>query len=244
MPGVPEEVQRFEYTSEVDGTHDWGLAWPSSSDTWVVQIHGHGSGGDQLFTRPDIRKSGLGVLTVNLRGNAWMCDSAARDLHSVLSFVREKWGAKKFVFASGSMGGTSNLIYAVRHPEDVTGVVALCPATDLASYHTWCRKSALPVSQEIADAIERFYGGTPKDKRSAYAVSSAIDNSDKLRMPVFVCHGTADTIIPVSQSRQLVGKMGDLTSFAYVEIPDGGHDAPLGAFAQGLDWVLRKVAGS
>lgn len=247
MPGVPEEVQRFDYTSEVDGLCDWGLALPISGDTCVVQIHGHGSSGDQLFTRldmrddwlPDIRKRGLGILTVNLRGNSWMCASAARDMHCVLSFAREKWGWNRFVFASGSMGGTSNLIYAALHPEDVAGVVALCPTTDLASYHAWCRKSALPIVLEIADTIEHFYGGTPKDMPSTYSAHSAVENSDKLRMPVFVCHGTADVTIPVSQSRELAGKMGDLASFEYVEIPDGDHEAPLRAFSQGLDWVLR-----
>lgn len=249
MPGVPDEVQRFEFTSDVDGLRDWGLVLPSSSDTWVVFVHGHGSGGDQLFTRPDmrdswlpdVRKRGLGILTVNVRGNSWMCPSAARDVNCVLGYAREKWGVKKFVFASGSMGATSNLIYAVLHPEDVAGVVALCPATDLSGYHAWCEKSTSPIAQEIAKTIERFYGGRLKDRRSVYAAHSAMANAAKLRMPVYVCHGNADAIIPVSQSRQLVGRMGDTASFAYVEIPDGDHEAPLGSFAEGFDWVLRKL---
>lgn len=250
MPGVPEDVQRFDYTSGVDGLRDWGLVLPSSSDTWAVNIHGHGSGGDQIFTRPDLRdnwlpqikKHGLGLLTFNLRGNAWMCPAAASDVHNILGFVRQKWDVKKFIFAGGSMGGSSNLIYAVVHPEDVAGVVALCPATDLQSYYTWCRKSALPIVQEIADAIERSYGGKPKDQPRIYSKHSIIENATNLKMPVFVCHGTADAFIPISQPRSLVGRMGNSTSFTYVEIPDGNHDAPLAAFGQGLDWVLRKTA--
>ena len=140
------KIDRWEYESPVGGLSDWALLrnGREDNDLWVVVLHGHGAAGDQLFTRDDLKprerqiaELGLGLLCPNLRGNAWMSPAAVDDLHFLLNRVRERRGARRFVFCSGSMGGTGNLIYAIRHPEDVAGVVALCPATDIGSYYAW-----------------------------------------------------------------------------------------------------------
>lgn len=249
IPDSPEGLVRLDYISGVDGIKDWAMVRPSESKVWMVVIHGHGSHGDQLYTRPDIKQMWLpvflghkfGILTPNLRDNAWMCPSAAEDLHSLLNYVREKYGAERFIFASGSMGGTSNLIYPVLHSEDVSGVVALCPATDLTLYHAWCRRSSLPVCADIANAIQRSYGGTSAEQPSIYSAHSTLRHPSKLSMPVYIAHGTADEFIPVSQPRRLVSEMGESTNFAYIEIPDGGHDAPLARCKEGLDWVIKRL---
>lgn len=248
---IPEGTLRLEYTSGVDGFKDWALALPpKKSDVWVVHIHGHGSHGDQVFTRPDIRgrwfpaykKHGFGILGVNLRDNAWMSPKAAQDLHDLLGYVRNAYNVRKFLLVSGSMGGTSNLIYAGVHPEDVAGVVALCPASDLSSYYAWCRKRNAGVIKEIADAIEQAYGTTPQKNPKLYAYHSAWKNAAKLKMPVFVCHGTADDLIPVSQSRILASAMANAPAFVYTEVPDGNHDSPLSTgFDAGFNWILGKV---
>ncbi|MEI7435703.1 MAG: hypothetical protein WCL16_02720, partial [bacterium] len=72
---APAEVEKLTYQSAEDGVHDWALAWrpPCDGKSWVVSLHGHGSSGDQLFTRADLkemwlsryRASGLGVLSPN-----------------------------------------------------------------------------------------------------------------------------------------------------------------------------------
>lgn len=249
---LPPGVRRIEYGSPVDGRRDWALAWPPSAertDAWAVVVHGHGSCGDQLYTRVDIRdhwlpayrKHGLGVLTPNLRGNAWMGPAAAGDLAALLDIVRDKLGARRFVFCSGSMGGTSNLIYAVLRPEDVSGVIARGAATDLGSYHEWCRRTNTGVLREIADAIEAAYGGPPDRVPEVYAAHSAMVNARRLRMPVFMAHGVLDRTIPVSQPRRLVGLLPTKSDLTYVEIPDGGHDSPLCVHTSPppLDWLLR-----
>lgn len=252
QPGLPEGVSRIEYTSGADGVKDWALVMPpAKSDLWVVHIHGHGGYGDQVFTRPDIRqrwftayeKHGFGILSPNLRYNAWMSPKAAQDMHDLLGYVKTKYNVGKFMFVSGSMGGTSNLIYACLHPEDVAGVVALCPATDLTSYYAWCRKTNEEVLKQIADAIESAYGSAPAKNPKLYTLHSTLRNASKLTMPVYVCHGTNDQIIPVSQTRLLAAKMAESQTFVYTEIPDGHHDSPLaGGFDEGFNWVLGKIS--
>ena len=236
FPVAPAGVRRMEFVSEVDGLQDWAMAWPGlRTADWVVHLHGHGSTGDQIFTRPDIaehwlgayRQLGLGVLSANTRGNSWMSAPAAVDLSALLQEVRERLGARRFYFLSGSMGGTANLIYAATHPQDVTAAAALCPATDLASYHAWLLGHPTGVWDEIRRAIELAYGGTPAQRPEAYAAHSALAHADRLTMPLWLAHGDADGLIPVEQSRRLAQELAGRPGFGYLEIPSGDHDAPL-----------------
>jgi predicted esterase len=62
-------------------------------------------------------------------------------------------------------------------------------------------------------------------------------------MPVYVCHGTNDQTIPVSQTRLLTARMAESHTFVYREIPDGHHDSPLASgFDEGFNWVLGKIS--
>ena len=246
--GLPPGLRRLEYQSGVDGMADWALIQPPARETrWIVCIHGHGSSGDQLWTSPLTRpwlpvfkKVGSGILSPHLRGNSWMGPAVAADLHWLLNVVRAEYGATHFDFVSGSMGGTSNLIYAGLHPADTASVVALCPATDLATYTHWCRQNPTPILTEIADAIEISYGGTPATKLGVFTAHSPLTNARQFTMPVYLAHGAADAIIPVSQSRQLASVLAGTSVFRYEEIPGGDHDAPIPAAARALDWVLSK----
>ena len=249
--GLPKGLLRLEYQSAVDGAPDWALLQPPSrGKRWIVCIHGHGSGGDQLWItsnprmttwRPIFEKLGCGILSPHLRGNSWMGPAVAEDLRGLLAVVRGKYGATHFDFVSGSMGGTSNLIYAGLHPADVASIVALCAATDLATYYDWCRNQNKPILTEIADAIEKSYGGTPLTKPDLFTAHSTLANVHKLTMPVFIAHGTADEIIPISQLQPLAAAMAGAKSFHHEEIPGGDHDAPLPGVAHATAWVRSQL---
>ena len=232
----PEGLKRLDYVSGVDGLKDWALLLPGENRAlWIVVIHGHGSHGDQLFIREDIREIWLpvfrgtdaGILCVNLRDNAWMGPAAASDMHDLVNYLRISHGMKKTVFCSGSMGGTSNLIYAALHPEDVNGLVIRGAATDLATYYRWCKTQEKPIIHEIAEAIRLSYGGTPDENSDIYRKHSALVNAEKITMPLFLIHGGADEIIPVEQPRALADKLKGNKNFSYTEIPGGNHDSPL-----------------
>lgn len=227
---------RLKYQSSLDDLRDWALILPGKNPSfWIIVTHGHGATGDQLFTRQDIRESwlpqmldcGAGILTVNLRGNAWMSPAAAADLHELLQWMRTEYNLEKTLFYSGSMGGTSNLIYAVLHPEDVNAVVALGAATDLPSYYFWCVNQPVDIARNIADAIKTSYGGDPHLQKVLFLHHSVLQNVANLTMPVYLAHGGADRIIPVEQARNLAEAMQHQKYFCYHEIPNGNHDSPL-----------------
>jgi dipeptidyl aminopeptidase/acylaminoacyl peptidase len=239
-PTFPPGVERLDYRSTEDDIRDWALAMPGQRDEWIVHLHGGGSTGDQIFTRADIRdlwlahylKRGCGVLSPNLRGDAWMCPEASSDLKSLLEWVRGKYPSARFIFVSGSMGGTGNLIYAVLHPEDVSAAVALCPVTDiLAFYHQYPAGRA---------KMEKAYGGTPDQVPETYQRHRVIPHVSALRMPLFLSHGDADPVIPVEHSRKLFQLLKDRGNAEYIELPGGDHDAPLYEKKM-LKWLDRQL---
>lgn len=233
---APDSSYRMEYMSGVDGLRDWAIVCPYKTSTWIVNLHGHGSHGDQLFTREDIRNAwlpkflslGAGIICPNLRDNAWMCPSAARDMHDLLDYLRSEHDASRFIFFGGSMGGTGNLMYATLHPEDVDACITLGAATEYASFYNWCRQQPnKSTPQQLADAIENSYGQKPAANIDVFKKHSTLENCSRLTMPVFFAHGEADKLIPVEQARMLADKMAAFKNFTYHEIPGGDHDSPL-----------------
>lgn len=132
------------------------------------------------------------------------------------------------------MGGTSALIFAVRQPDLVDGVIALCPAADIGSYYRSIAPSTSDVLQNIAAAIRIHYRADGHDLARELDARSVVKHADRLRMPVYLSHGAADTTIPVEATRTLAARLCDLARpVRYVEIPEGDHDAP----AYALEWV-------
>ena len=226
----PDGLVRLEYKSSYDDFKDWALILPGDNpEFWIIVLHGHGSHGDQLYTRQDVRENwleplratGAGILSPNLRDNAWMNPAAAFDMHELIDYLRNEYGLKKTLFCSGSMGGTGNLIYSILHPEDVDAVIARGAATDLKSYLNWCLKQEKPIIHEIAEAISTSYKEDELEKHSTLL------NAEKLTMPVYFIHGGADETIPVEQARILAEKLQGKADFFYEEIPGGNHDSPL-----------------
>ena len=226
----PDTLLKLNYRSSVDDAEDYAYILPGKNpELWIVVLHGHGSHGDQLYIRKDVRETwleplqatGAGIITLNLRDNAWMNPAAAFDMHELIEYLRSEYGLKKTLFCSGSMGGTGNLIYSVLYPEDVDAVIVRGAATDLKSYRQWCLKQEKPIVHEIAEAISTAYKEYELEKHSTLL------NAEKLNMPIYFIHGGADEIIPVEQARMLAERLKNKPNFFYKEIPGGNHDSPL-----------------
>lgn len=248
-PSITGGVVRVTYVSPRDNLEDWALVLPPATGrTWAVVLHGHGSHGDQLYTREDIRQhwlnplraAGLGLLTPNLRDNAWMSPAAVGDLHDLLGWVRTRYGAQRFVFLSGSMGGAGNLIYATLHPEDCAAVVALGATTDLAAYHAWLAGHTNGIQPQIAVAVAQAYGGTPAQLPDLYRRHSSFFQRERLTMPIFTAHGEYDVLMPVDQLRQLAAQLKGRPNFTYEEVPKGNHDSPL-FLKSAMTWFIKQA---
>ncbi|MBQ4481501.1 MAG: alpha/beta fold hydrolase [Victivallales bacterium] len=235
---------RGEYTSAVDGATDWYILHPGARPLCIVVLHGHGSHGDQLLTRGDLedwrqclKELDATVVSPNLRDNAWMSPAAVDDLADLLKNLKAAHPWRHLVIASGSMGATGALIFAIRHPELVDGVVPLGAATSLRSYIEWCdQPDRFPVIPEILAAIRQAY---PTEEM--LAMHDVRKHCDRLTMPVFFYHGEGDAIIPVSEALDLAEQMKGKENFHLTLIPCGGHDSPLPYFREGMAKVLTAL---
>lgn len=235
---------RFTCISKVDGIEDWYMLCDAGRGTdCLVYLHGHGSHGDQLFVRADIKarlqlieRLNLSVVAPNLRDNAWMCPAAVADLAELLTHCREKYAFRRYIFVSGSMGGTGALIFAVRHPELVSALGVMGGATKLRRYREFLRGGAKPIHREIFDAIGAHY------REGDYELHDVSAQAGKLAMPLAFYHGEADAIMPVTEMYDLRDRLADKPDARFFAIPGGGHDAPIPYFGEILETLLGQLA--
>ena len=240
-----ETPEKIVYTSRVDGAEDRYMLCDAGRGTdCLVYLHGHGSHGDQLFTREDIKtrlpligRLNLSVVSPDLRGNSWMDQTVVDDLADILNTCREKRGFRRFVFVAGSMGGTGALIFAIRHPELVDAVGVMGGATKLRRYCEFLRRRGkLSIHREILDAIEAHY-----TTESDYELHDVSAQAEKLAMPLYYAHGKADGIMPVAEMYDLRDQLDGRPGKIFRAIPHGGHDSPIPLFGEILEYLLGQI---
>jgi pimeloyl-ACP methyl ester carboxylesterase len=168
------------------------------------------------------------------RGNSWMGPAAEADVLDILSLLTKRFPGRRLILAGGSMGGTSALIFASRHPKAVDGVIALCPATDPAL-----------MFGVFPEHFVESYGGSPEKVPQEFSDRRSRNRVEALAsLPMAIAHGSADAIIGVDHSRVLVSQLRERGAlYHYTEIPEGDHDSPLQIpLAQLLDFVMSQDA--
>lgn len=228
---------------------------PATPQAILISLHGHYGNETQMMTE-DIYEGAFGKLRRECwrrhwaylcpwyGGNTWMGPLAEAGLADLFALLQERWPRRPIYLQGGSMGGTSALIFAVRRPKDVAGVIARCPAADIEAYYHWARARANlnPTLQNIANAIRLHYtvggGSLQKELRAR----SVLQQAERLTMPVHLAHGAADELIPGHWTRALAEKLHRLgRPVYYEEIPDGNHDAPVRRvnWREALDFVSQ-----
>ncbi|MBP5274034.1 MAG: alpha/beta fold hydrolase, partial [Abditibacteriota bacterium] len=177
-------------------------------------------------------------------GNGWMNSAVCSNIHDMLEWLKAKYHIDKFTIIGGSMGGSGALAYAACYPEDINGVLALCPCTDLKSYTEFLSRTApedplAGIKKDILDTIlQRFDSNELKMRAVSPQYYSA-----RLPLPVFISHAAGDDLIPVENSRKLAELMEGLYEFEYLEMEGGNHDTTvLPGFARGLEFLREQGA--
>jgi len=234
-PVYPAGSVRISYTSGYDGAKDWALFLPGDpSRKTIVYLHGSFAEADQIFTRQDIRDFWLprimaghhSLLSVNLRGTSYMSPGATADLTALLQYARATLACRQFVLLGGSGGASSAMAYAVLHPEQLHGVIAM-GMCDLLARLEFARQSGHPILQRLVSCVHAAYGGSPEEKPRLYADRSVLLHADRLTMPVVLTMGEADALIPVAETRKIAAAMQGRSNFTYHEVAGGDHDAAL-----------------
>lgn len=231
----PQGTLKITYTSAFDGARDWALFLPGEPHrNTIVYLHGSFANADQIFTRQDIRgfwlsritNGGHPLLSVNMRGTSYMSPAATADMTDLFDHARSEFQCENFVLLGGSGGASSALAYAVLHPENVHGVIAM-GMCDILARLEFARKSDNTVLQELAKCVFSAYGGPPEKRPQLYQDRSVLRHLDKLSMPIVLTMGENDALIPVVETRKIASAMRNKVDFQYKEVPGGDHDSAL-----------------
>lgn len=231
----PQATVRITYASAFDGIRDWALFLPGDTrKNAVVYLHGSFASADQIFTRKDIHdfwlsrimQGGHPLLSVNLRGTSYMSPAASADMTDLLDYARTELGCANFVLLGGSGGASSAMAYAVLHPENIRGVIAM-GMCDILARLDFARRSANPVLHDLSKCVFSAYGGTPEEKPLIYQARSVLAHIGRLTMSVVLTMGEKDDLIPVAETRKIAAAMRNNPNFGYREIAGGDHDSAL-----------------
>ena len=242
-PAVVEET----FVSPVDGTRQTYLAaeFGQPGSILVVYLHGALSHQEQGMTAGIyanvfgrlaewLQQQRAVYLCPEYRGNSWMGPVAEQDVLTILQRAKSRWQPRRTLLVGGSMGGTSALMFAARHPDQVDGVLAFCPATDPAEMYA-----------RFPEHFDTNYGGSPTAVAAVYRERTSWKLAANLaKLPLAVIHGAADTVIPVHHSRRLIEELRRQSGqYKYMEQPNGSHDDPLSVDANPfLDFLISSGA--
>lgn len=189
----------------------------NENDTKVfVWIHGGAwSGGDKsefANIKPvlDTTLNNYAFISLNYRlldvaTGAHRFPSQEEDITKALLYIKSKlseWKVSdKVVIAGASAGGHLALLQAHKHNNDglIKACVAYFPPTELASY--------FPANLLSIAVLNAALNGTPDQKPEDYYQSSPLNFISSGSIPTIFFHGTADEVVPISQSYQLEAKL-------------------------------------
>ena len=205
----------------------------------LVSLHGHGSDRTQIreergeckAARDVAAERGMALVSPDYRAKtSWMGPAAEADMLQLLDLLAKRFGGRIFL-CGGSMGGTSALTFAARHPEKVSGVTAFNPLANHLSY------------DRFQDAIAASFGGDKRTKEEEYRARSALFFPERFTMPLSITLGGQDTTVPPASARELAASVAALhPGNVYVDDkPDRGHATDYAASVAALREMFRRA---
>jgi len=169
------------------------LARPAGTDRRMAVLVANGNGGNRSDRVPLARalgRQGFTVLLFDYRGYGGNPGSPSesglfKDIRASFSYLESLFESRNIIVFGESLGSAVATDLATEHP--VRGVVLRSPFTDLASVGA-THYPFLPVRLLLRD---RF---------------PVLDKISAVRSPIAVVYGTADSIVPPSQSAAVAKK--------------------------------------
>jgi pimeloyl-ACP methyl ester carboxylesterase len=219
--GLGLDFETVMVPTELGPAEGW-LVPAGGGPLWAIYVHGVGGLRENGFRQLSVlHEAGIPTLLIGYRNDPWGPKGRPpfygfgltewRDLEAAVAWTRER-GAGRIVLVAESMGAAIAGQFLMRSAEAdcVAALVLDAPALDYRviarSFIRW-----LPLSGVITALSFRLARAVlPVDVGTA-VVSDAVRD---FRGPVFVVHGTADPLVPVTISRSLAPRSG---ATVYVE---------------------------
>jgi acylglycerol lipase len=220
------------------GVEIYWQAWEGESPrATLVLAHGAAEhSGRYAHVAAPLNAAGYSVLALDHRGHGHSSgpralidrlENAVADLHTLVGQAREESGGRPFLLGH-SMGGLLATAYAIRHGEEIEGLLLSGPVAALEAASPWTRLMSKALSglapgvgvyQVDVNAISRdpdevrryeqdpliFHGKLPVRTVAEIAgeVGELPERAAAISMPILIMHGTADRIAPPEGARML-----------------------------------------
>ncbi len=199
----------------------------------IIYIHGggwiEGSKEEFLQFRPEFEKEfpEYAIASINYRlydfiTGANKFPTQENDVIAAIRFIQsqtDSWNiSDNIILAGASAGGHLALLHGYKHQSigNIQAVIAFFPPTDLTALYSHNQITAL--------GLNALLGGSPQEKTNLYRESSPINFITSEVVPTIFFHGTADNVVPVSQSDLLADRLDQLTDrYEYIRIQNQGH---------------------
>jgi poly(3-hydroxybutyrate) depolymerase len=224
---VPD-VEDIGIRSSSDGERQGALWLPPAAGAGkgrplLVVLHSWGNRYPQHVGIPFAKwaqREGWAMIAPNFRGvddepQATGSIRAVSDVIDAVDYAVEQGGVDRDrVYAIGfSGGGMMSLLMAGRHPDRFAGVAAWVPVHDLVRWHGY--NASLSPPPDYAAEIEASCGGNPQAEAGARrrclrrSPISHLDRARKAGIPVYLGHGTEDTLVPPDHALRAFNQLAD-----------------------------------
>jgi fermentation-respiration switch protein FrsA (DUF1100 family) len=224
--GLP--FQTIHYETELGPAEAWLVPAAAPTTTWAVFVHGVGGIRENGYRQLSmLHEAGITTLMITYRNDK----GAPKSTPPLFSFGLTEWhdldaavgwmlgnGAGRIVLVAESMGGA--IAGQFLEHSDRTGSIAAvaldAPALDMpASVARLAEYMHIPLSGWLAPIAVRV---------AAFATGAALNDAVVLDAvaafpgPLFVAHGSADPLVPISVSERLVEmRQGKPTTFLWTK---------------------------
>ena len=151
----------------------------------------------------------------------WYTAPSRSDITDVINLMKAQFNLdlSHICTIGTSMGGGGALQYAMFNPNLITSTCDVMGVTNFTEFYLWT------TNPDLHNSIAAAFGGTPSQVPQVYRNESALGNEIRFgHLPVFLLHGSADTVVPVGNSRNLNASLSKAGyNVKYVEVSGVGH---------------------
>jgi dipeptidyl aminopeptidase/acylaminoacyl peptidase len=202
----------------------------------IIDIHGgpEGQSNPQFIGRNNyfLNEMGVAMIFPNVRGstgygktfskldNGMLREGTYKDIGALLDWIgtRPDLDASRIMVQGGSYGGHMTLAVAYLYSDRIRCAIDVVGPSNFVTFMQ-------NTSGYRRDLRRVEYGDERDPKMRAYFEKTApLNNTDKIRKPLFIVQGGNDPRVPLSESEQMLGKIRSVgTPVWYLMAKDEGH---------------------
>jgi len=216
---VERTVDSHHYQVWLPSNYDASKRWPA-----ILFLHGSGERGDDAKRQTVV---GLGPALSKL------------DPPAVVVFpqcpANERWAGAAREIAIAALDQTEREFSIDRNRVSLTGM-------SMGGAGVWVLAAQYPKRWSAIAPVCGYVHKPPQlaDAENPTTLSYADFARRLSRVPIWIFHGSADTVVPVSESRQMADVLG--ANAAYTEFPGVGHNAwdPAYQTTDVVSWLIKQ----